>query len=117
MSDTTTSETRARGGIVMDDRALLRNTILQTVLPPILDVIDSVLMADLENTKLPLSSFQVSASLMPLLLKQKIKNLIYDDLLRINNQMAKNYFQKNDDSIKDGLTLGNTTTNTNGTNL
>lgn len=76
----------------MDDRACLRNKLLQTILPPILDVIDTVLMADLENTKDPFSSFEVSASQMPLLLKQKIKNLIYDDMLRINNQMAKSYF-------------------------
>ena len=95
----------------MDDRACLRNRILQTILPAILNVVDTCLLPDLENTKDPWSSFEVSASQMPLLLKQKIKNLIYDDMLRINNIMAKSFFQKNDNT-QNGC-LGNT----NSTNL
>ena len=90
MSDTATQA--PRGGIIMDDRACLRNRILQTILPAILNVVDTCLLTDLENTKDPWSSFEVSASQMPLLLKQKIKNLIYDDMLRINNIMAKSFF-------------------------
>ena len=94
MSEQQNSESAntTRSGIKIDDRACLRQRILQTILPPILDVVDTILMKDIESTKEPFHSFDISSSQMPLLLKQKIKDLIYDDLLRINKEMAVTYF-------------------------